>query len=75
MKFLRGILNKTKNRTRNTEIILELGVDEIKNDIQTSRVRWFGHVVRVREERIPKKMLHIQQWRENDQEEDPEPDG
>jgi hypothetical protein len=33
----------------------------------------FGHVMRMGEERIPKKILHIK-WRENDQEEDPEPD-
>ena len=29
MKFLRVILNKTKDRIRNTNIRLELGVDEI----------------------------------------------
>ena len=35
MKFLRAILNKTKrDRIRNINIRLELGVDEIKNDIQ-----------------------------------------
>jgi len=34
MKFLRAILNKRKkDRIRNTNIRLELGVDEIKNDI------------------------------------------
>ena len=32
-------------------------MDEIKNDIQTSRFRWFGHVMRIREERITKKIL------------------
>jgi hypothetical protein len=57
MKFLRAILNKTKkDRIRNTNIRLELGVVEIKNDIKKSR--WFGHVMWVTEERIPKKMLH-----------------
>ena len=24
-----------------------------------SRLRWFGHILQMREERIPKKMLHI----------------
>jgi hypothetical protein len=33
-------------------------VDEIKNDIQKSRFRWFGHMMWMREERMPKKMLH-----------------
>ena len=59
MKFLRKILNKTKEeRKRNTNTRLELGVDEIKNYIQNSRFRWFGHVMWMREERIPKNMLH-----------------
>ena len=44
MKFLRAILNKTKkNRIRNINIRLELGMDEIKNDIQKIRLSWFGH--------------------------------
>ena len=30
-------------------------VDEIKIDIQKCRIRWFGHVMRMGEERIPKK--------------------
>ena len=30
MKFFRAILNKTKNRIKNVNIRLELGVDEIK---------------------------------------------
>ena len=36
----------------------ELGVDEIKNHIQKSRLGWFGHEMQMREERIPKKILH-----------------
>ena len=32
-------------------------MDEIKNDIQRSRLRRFGHVMQMRAERIPKKML------------------
>ena len=33
-------------------------MDEIKNDIQKSRLRWFGHVVLMRDEKITKKLLH-----------------
>ena len=33
-------------------------MDEIKNYIQKNRLRWLGHVMRIGEERIPKKMLH-----------------
>jgi hypothetical protein len=37
VKFLTAILNKTKrHRIRNINIRLELGVDEMKNDIQKS---------------------------------------
>ena len=39
MTFLRAILNKTKNdRIRNTNVRLELRVDDIKNGIQKSRL-------------------------------------
>ena len=34
-------------------------VDKITNDIKKSRLRWFGHVMWMREERIHKKMLYI----------------
>ena len=39
IKFLRVILNKSKDRIRNTKIRLELEVDEIKNAFQNSRLR------------------------------------
>jgi hypothetical protein len=35
---------------------MQLGVDAIKNDIQKSRLRWFGHVMQMEDDRIPKKM-------------------
>ena len=59
LKFSRVILNKTKkNRIRNTNLRFELRVDEIKNDIKKSRLSWFGHVIWMREGRIPEKMLY-----------------
>ena len=40
MKFLRVVLNKTKEeRLRNTNIRLELGVGEIKNDILKKQIK------------------------------------
>jgi hypothetical protein len=39
-----------------TNIRLELGVDEI----QKSRLRWIGHMMRMTEERKPKKMQHTE---------------
>jgi hypothetical protein len=44
-------------------------MDEIKNDIQKSRLRWFGHVIQITEERISRKILYTK-LKENDQEED-----
>ena len=59
IKILRAILNKTKKgRVRRTNIRLKLEVYEINNDIQKSMLRWFGYIMRLREERIPKKILH-----------------
>ena len=49
-------------------------VDEIKNDTQKSRLRWFGHLMQMKEERIPKKMLHPKMEGKLPRK-DPEPDG
>ena len=69
--FLRAILNKTKKvRILNTGISLEPGVDEIKNDIQMSRLWWFEHVLQVGAERVPKKILHSKM--EKNEQDDPE---
>ena len=57
MKFLRAILNKTKNRIRNTNIKLKLGVYEIKKTFK-KLIKWFGHVMQMGEDKIPKKILH-----------------
>ena len=57
-----------------TNLRLELGLDEIKNDIQKSRLKQFGHTMQMGEKRIPKKSLH-KKMRGYDQEEDPQPGG
>ena len=61
IKLLRAILKKTnKNSVRNTDIKSEVGVDQIKNDIQKSRLRGFGLVVLMTEVRLRKKMQHTE---------------
>ena len=56
--FLRGILEKARrDNIRNTFIIEELKIEEIKRDIEKIRLQWYGHVMRIPEERIPKSML------------------
>ena len=64
MKYSRGLNDTTnKARIRDINIRLELGVNGIKNGIQKSGLRLFGHVMRMLEGRLPKKILHIKQAR------------
>jgi hypothetical protein len=58
IKLLRQILNKTRERIRNNNVRSKLGMDEMKEFIKKSRLRWFGHVMQMTEERILQKMLH-----------------
>ena len=53
----------------NTNFRLGLGVGKIKNDIQKSRLRRFGHVMQMTEVRLLRKR-YTQNWRENDEEND-----
>ena len=58
MKFMRGILEKTRrDKIRNTVISEDLKIQEIKRDIENIRLQWYGHVMRMPEDRIPKRML------------------
>jgi hypothetical protein len=56
MKFLRGILGKTRrDKIRNNDIREQLKVDDIKHDTERNRLKWYGHVMHMADERIPKK--------------------
>jgi hypothetical protein len=60
MKFLRGILGKTRrDKIRNDDIREQLKVDNIKHDMERKRLKWYGHVMRMADEKIPKKMLEM----------------
>jgi hypothetical protein len=60
MKFLREIIGKTRrDRIRNDDIREQLKVDNIKIDIEKNRLRWYGHIMRMADERIPKRTLEI----------------
>jgi hypothetical protein len=53
MKFLRAVVGKARrNRIRNTHIRGELRMEEIQNQTERSRLRWFGHVRRMDEHKI-----------------------
>ena len=72
MKFLRAILNKTKDRIGNTIIRLELGVDEIKIAFKIGDWdgldTWYGW-----EKRGYLRKCYTEKRRENNQKEDAEP--
>jgi hypothetical protein len=58
MKFWRAIMRKsTGDRIRNTYIRGEQKMEEIQNQMKERRLRWFGHVKRMDEHKIPKKII------------------
>jgi hypothetical protein len=60
MKFQTATVGTTRSdRIRNTYISGELKMEEIQNQIERSRLRFFGHVKRVDENRIPKRLLEM----------------
>jgi hypothetical protein len=60
MKFLREIIGETRrDRIRNDDIREQLKVDNIKTDKEKNRLRWYGNVMRMADERIPKKTLEM----------------
>ncbi|PSN37812.1 hypothetical protein C0J52_22582 [Blattella germanica] len=36
----------------------------LTEDIKTAQLRWFGHVKRMREDRLPKKIFNGSRWEE-----------
>jgi hypothetical protein len=60
MKFLREILGKTRrDKIRNDDIREQQKVDDIKNDTERNRLKWYGHVMRMADERIPRRTLEM----------------
>jgi hypothetical protein len=59
MKFLREILGKTRRDKIKNDIREQLKVGDIKYDIERNRLRWYGHVMRMADERIPKRTLEM----------------
>ena len=61
MRVLRLIMGVTrKDRMRNSRIREELKVTPLLEDIERGKLRWYGHVMRMEEERKEKKYL---MWR------------
>jgi hypothetical protein len=60
MKFLRAIVEETKRDSiRNTYSRGELKMEEVQNQIERSRLKWFGHVRRMDEHRISESLLKM----------------
>jgi hypothetical protein len=60
MSWLRRIMGRSRReRIRNEKTREELGADEtIVEKIRKRRLRWFGHVRRMEEQRLPNAALH-----------------
>lgn len=57
MRFLRAIKGKTRrDRIRNENIREELSMESMREKVEKIRLRWYGHVKRMSEERLPKRM-------------------
>ena len=56
MKFLRSTIRVTRrDRIRNVKIREMLKEEPLQEKIQTSRLKWYGHVKRMGEDRLPRK--------------------
>ena len=59
MRFLRRIEGVTLlNKVRSSEIRKSLNIEPLLLRIERSQFRWFGHVSRMPQERLPKQALH-----------------
>lgn len=61
MKFIRGIKGKTRlDRMRNEELRRGIVEESLRERVEKSRLRWFGHVKRMEDVRIPRRMSELQ---------------
>jgi hypothetical protein len=60
MEFLRAIMGKIKrDRIRNAHMREELRMEDVQNQTAINRLRWFGHVIRMNEHKMPKRVLQV----------------
>jgi hypothetical protein len=48
-----------RDKIKNDDIREQLKVDDIKYDIERNRLKWYGHVMCMADERIPKRTLEM----------------
>jgi hypothetical protein len=59
MKFLRGIFGKTRRDKIRNDKREQLKVDDTKHGMERNRLKWYGHIMCIADERIPKRMLDM----------------
>ena len=57
MRVLRLIKGMTRDRCKNADVREKVGVGSIIEDIERSKLRWYGHVMRMSDDRLLKKYL------------------
>lgn len=60
MRFIRAIRDKTRwNRIRNEELRKRIIIEySLREKAQKTRLQWFGHVKRMKVDRIPRKISY-----------------
>ena len=54
LRLIKGVTRR--DRCMNADIRKELGVGSILEDMERSKLRWYGHVMRMSDDRLPKSI-------------------
>ncbi|KAI5734314.1 hypothetical protein M8J77_004982 [Diaphorina citri] len=61
MKFLRSMVGKTRrDRIRNIDIRKMVDIESLEEKMRERRLKWYGHVMRMNDERLPKKVYDME---------------